>query len=301
MPTNCIVHDWQLDAASGALVHKDNGEMRRLGEYQFKLLLVLIKHAGQTLTRDELNVLVWERRVIGNNSLPNAIHALRCALEDDGKQQRIIKTIPRKGYTLEPEFCQFNARPPQPVTMTEEQTIAEAPLPIDELMPVNDAPMIDGPVMRPEAVTLAPVTPRWKYAFLAQLAITLLLAGLWWWSPHNAPQIVQEESGVYQQIRLLRLPGADDTNAMPQTHLNKLLGATLHQLDNVLAARKIKMDVWFNASATSLKYTFVLRNACESREMAMNIFHWGTHTERLNNILLSETERKLNEMATCVN
>lgn len=296
MPTNCIVHDWQLDASSGALIHKDNGEMRRLGEYQFKLLLVLIKHAGQTLTRDELNVLVWERRVIGNNSLPNAIHALRCALEDDGKQQRIIKTIPRKGYTLEPEFCQFNARPPQPLATEEATASAEVAQPVDEPLPV-----IEAQVIQPETVTEASATPRWKYAFLAQLAVTLLLALLWWLPAGSAPQIVQEESGVYQQIRLLRLPGADDTNAMPQTHLNKLLGATLHQLDNVLAARKIKMDVWFNASATSLKYTFVLRNACESREMAMNIFHWGTHTERLNNILLSETERKLNEMATCVN
>lgn len=296
MPTNCIVHDWQLDASSGALIHKDNGEMRRLGEYQFKLLLVLIKHAGQTLTRDELNVLVWERRVIGNNSLPNAIHALRCALEDDGKQQRIIKTIPRKGYTLEPEFCQFNARPPQPLATEEATASAEVAQPVDEPLPV-----IEAQVIQPETVTETSATPRWKYAFLAQLAVTLLLALLWWLPAGSAPQIVQEESGVYQQIRLLRLPGADDTNAMPQTHLNKLLGATLHQLDNVLAARKIKMDVWFNASATSLKYTFVLRNACESREMAMNIFHWGTHTERLNNILLSETERKLNEMATCVN
>jgi len=296
MPTNCIVHDWQLDASSGALIHKDNGEMRRLGEYQFKLLLVLIKHAGQTLTRDELNVLVWERRVIGNNSLPNAIHALRCALEDDGKQQRIIKTIPRKGYTLEPEFCQFNARPPQPLATADATAVAEITLPVDEPLPV-----IEAPVIQPVTLTEASAAPRWKYAFLAQLAVTLLLALLWWLPAGNAPQIVQEESGVYQQIRLLRLPGADDTNAMPQTHLNKLLGATLHQLDNVLAARQIKMDVWFNASATSLKYTFVLRNACESREMAMNIFHWGTHTERLNNILLSETERKLNEMATCVN
>lgn len=300
MPTNCIVHDWQLDVDSGSLIHKENGEMRRLGEYQFKLLLVLIKHAGQILTRDELNVLVWERRVIGNNSLPNAIHALRCALEDDGKQQRIIKTIPRKGYTLEPEFCQFNARPPQPVAAAEATVIADAPLPVIEA-PVMAAPIMTAAVIQPTTVTPTTPTPRWKYAFLAQLALTLLLALLWWLPAGNAPQIVQEESGVYQQIRLLRLPSADETNAMPQTHLNKLLGATLHQLDNMLAARKIKMDVWFNASATSLKYTFVLRNACESREMAMNIFHWGTHTERLNNILLSETERKLNEMATCVN
>lgn len=74
-----------------------NRRKKRLGEYQLKLLDILTQHAGEILSREELTNMVWERRVIGNNSLPNAIHALRAALEDDGKQQRIIKTIPKKG------------------------------------------------------------------------------------------------------------------------------------------------------------------------------------------------------------
>lgn len=107
MTPYCIIHHWYVDFSVGTLTHKNTGEQRRLGEFQIRLLQVLAEHAGEILSRDELNQLVWERRVIGNNSLPNAIHALRVALEDDGKQQKIIKTIPKKGYILEKEYCQF--------------------------------------------------------------------------------------------------------------------------------------------------------------------------------------------------
>lgn len=100
------VHHWQLDAAAGTIMHDQSGELRRLGEYQFRLLYVLAEHAGKPMTREELHELVWGNRVVGNNSLPNAIHALRHALEDDGRRQKIIKTIPRKGYLLDEKYCQ---------------------------------------------------------------------------------------------------------------------------------------------------------------------------------------------------
>lgn len=105
MVSRYLIYHWLIDTESGSLLHQKTAERRRLGEYQLKLLLALAENAGKILTREELTALVWERRVVGNNSLPNAIHALRTALNDDGKKQRIIKTIPRKGYILEAEYC----------------------------------------------------------------------------------------------------------------------------------------------------------------------------------------------------
>lgn len=103
----CYVNNWLIDLPSGSIINQKNGEQKRLGEYQLKLLDVLTQYAGKVITRERLTALVWEKRIIGNNSLPNAIHALRIALEDDGKDQRIIKTIPKRGYLLEKEFCLF--------------------------------------------------------------------------------------------------------------------------------------------------------------------------------------------------
>lgn len=102
-----IVNKWSIDLTSGFISHQETGEQKRLGEYQVKLLSVLLQHSGQILSRDELTNLVWKRRVIGNNSLPNAVHTLRVALGDDKKQQRIIQTIPKIGYLLDATYCEI--------------------------------------------------------------------------------------------------------------------------------------------------------------------------------------------------
>lgn len=106
---NCtyIVNNWSIDLNSGFITHRETQELKRLGEYQLKLITVLLEHIGEILSRDELTNLVWKRRVIGNNSLPNAIHTLRVALGDENKQQRIIQTIPKMGYLLDPAFCEI--------------------------------------------------------------------------------------------------------------------------------------------------------------------------------------------------
>ncbi|EEQ08976.1 Transcriptional regulator [Yersinia mollaretii ATCC 43969] len=102
-----IVNNWSIDLDSGFITHRETQELKRLGEYQLKLITVLLEHVGEILSRDELTTLVWKRRIIGNNSLPNAIHTLRVALGDENKQQRMIQTIPKMGYLLDPTFCEI--------------------------------------------------------------------------------------------------------------------------------------------------------------------------------------------------
>ncbi|WP_145563288.1 winged helix-turn-helix domain-containing protein, partial [Yersinia aldovae] len=102
-----IINHWSIDLTSGFITHQVTQEQKRLGEYQLKLISVLLEHAGQILSREQLTTLVWKRRVIGNNSLPNAIHTLRMALGDKNKQQRIIQTIPKMGYLLDTSFCEL--------------------------------------------------------------------------------------------------------------------------------------------------------------------------------------------------
>ncbi|GKX56255.1 hypothetical protein SOASR030_23670 [Leminorella grimontii] len=103
--THCVINGWLIDSATDSIIHQETKEVKRLGEFQFKLLLILSEHAGAILSKERLNSLVWEKRVIGQNSLPNAIHALRAALEDSGKDQKVIITVPRKGYLLEKAYC----------------------------------------------------------------------------------------------------------------------------------------------------------------------------------------------------
>lgn len=129
-----IVNKWSIDLTSGFISHQETGEQKRLGEYQLKLLNVLLQHPGQILSRDELTNLVWKRRVIGNNSLPNAVHTLRVALGDDKKQQRIIQTIPKIGYLLDATYCEIIEEEEPPPALTDVE-IAD-----DLLMDNSDSP-----------------------------------------------------------------------------------------------------------------------------------------------------------------
>lgn len=108
---NCtyIVNYWSIDMTSGFITHQITQEQKRLGEYQLKLVSALLEHTGEVLSREQLTLRVWQHRVIGNNSLPNAIHTLRVALGDENKQQRIIQTIPKMGYRIDPCFCNMIA------------------------------------------------------------------------------------------------------------------------------------------------------------------------------------------------
>lgn len=293
MTTDCIIHHWRVDYASGSLINQQSGEQRRLGEFQFKLLEVLIEHVGQPLTRDELTALVWERRVIGSNSLPNAVHALRVALEDDGKQQRIIRTLPRKGYILEAEFCQF--------------VPAAAALPAAGETPETDenaAPIAIVPDPQPEliAAPTAPAPRFWRRVVTGQLLVLLLVVG--WlgirWLPATHSELSETGSQAWSNIRMVELYRGWEAFSAAED-LTTQLGPVLYPLNQQLAASKTGLDVFFYAYGSSLNITLSLKSACARQQLAMNISNWRTDGVQLTALIYRETQRKINEMASCVN
>lgn len=309
MTADYIIHHWYVDFSSGTLLNQLTGEERRLGEYQLKLLLVLAENVGKTLSRDELTTLVWERRVIGINSLPNAIHALRVALEDDGKQQRIIKTVPRKGYILEAEYCQ-RVPPADDDTQANITALADdAPLTSGDnpepnaLQPASAAPAVPLAESFPEDTPSQPATRRfWYWLVPAQL---VLLLGLIIWLfilPMLAPvtRVIERDPGVYSNIRLLELNRQNEKNFACEDLHNQLRTA-LYPLDQLLKNRQVKMDAIFFGSCTSLNYTLTLKNSCDRTQLAMNILNWRTNGALLTALIYRETERKLNEMENCIN
>jgi len=64
----------------------------------FDVLLYLVRAAGRTVAKDELLEAVWPGVVVTEESLTRCVSDIRLALDD--RQQRIIKTVPRKGYLL---------------------------------------------------------------------------------------------------------------------------------------------------------------------------------------------------------
>ena len=63
----------------------------------FDLLVHLLKHRDHVVSRDNLIELVWGGRTVSDSTLDSRINAARNAIGDNGKEQRLIRTIPRKG------------------------------------------------------------------------------------------------------------------------------------------------------------------------------------------------------------
>src|ERR1700756_3460060 len=64
----------------------------------FDLLVHLIENRGRVVTKDDLIELVWGGRIVSDSALTSRINAARAAVEDDGKTQKFIRTMPRKGF-----------------------------------------------------------------------------------------------------------------------------------------------------------------------------------------------------------
>ena len=106
---------FQLDLNAGEL-HKA-GVKVKLQDQPFRVLAVLVEHAGQVVTRDELRQKVWPSNVYVDfdQGLNNAIKKLREALGDSADSPRLIETVARHGYRFISTVSAVPASLPQPL------------------------------------------------------------------------------------------------------------------------------------------------------------------------------------------
>jgi TolB-like protein/DNA-binding winged helix-turn-helix (wHTH) protein/Flp pilus assembly protein TadD len=77
-----------------------NGKPVRLRDQSFVVLVTLLEHAGEVVTREDLRHVLWPSDVFVDfdHSLSMAILKLREALSDSTDKPRYIETVPKKGY-----------------------------------------------------------------------------------------------------------------------------------------------------------------------------------------------------------
>jgi DNA-binding winged helix-turn-helix (wHTH) protein len=63
----------------------------------FDLLEYLITNRDRVVSKEDILGAVWGGRIVSESALTTRINATRTAVDDDGDQQRLIRTIPRKG------------------------------------------------------------------------------------------------------------------------------------------------------------------------------------------------------------
>jgi Tol biopolymer transport system component/DNA-binding winged helix-turn-helix (wHTH) protein len=73
-----------------------------LQEQPFQILLMLVEHRGQVVTRDEIRKRLWPNDTVVefDHSIQTAIRKLRQALGDSAENPKYIETVARRGYRL---------------------------------------------------------------------------------------------------------------------------------------------------------------------------------------------------------
>jgi len=64
----------------------------------FDLLDYLIRNRERVVSKDDLIDAIWNGRIVSDAALTTRLNAARTAIGDSGEEQRLIKTLPRKGF-----------------------------------------------------------------------------------------------------------------------------------------------------------------------------------------------------------
>ena len=112
-PTLPIKHRFGLfEVVPGAGGLMRQGRRVKIQEQPFRLLVALLEHPGEIVSRDVLRQRLWpgDTFVEFDQGLGTAVARLRQALDDDANNPRFVETVPKRGFrfiapvqtTLEP-------------------------------------------------------------------------------------------------------------------------------------------------------------------------------------------------------
>src|ERR1700719_2622172 len=102
---------FELDPRAGEL--RKRGLRVRLQEQPFRVLEMLLEHAGEVVTREELQKRLWagDTFVDFDHGLNKAINKIREALGDSAESPRFVETVSRRGYRFLAEVRDADVAP----------------------------------------------------------------------------------------------------------------------------------------------------------------------------------------------
>src|SRR5256885_9792232 len=106
----------------------------------FDLLIYLVQNRDHVVSKDDLIASVWGGRMVSDSTLTSRINAARKAIGDSGEEQRLIRTIARKGLRFVGEVrTPASSDEPARVGASPMDELAEAPR---LALPPSDRPAI---------------------------------------------------------------------------------------------------------------------------------------------------------------
>jgi DNA-binding winged helix-turn-helix (wHTH) protein/tetratricopeptide (TPR) repeat protein len=116
---DCLIEPRQNRIARGATqVHLESRVM--------DVLVCLAERAGEVVSREALHAQVWGDVVVTDQAVTNCISELRQQLGDDRSANRVIETIPKRGYRLVAHVQLVQAETKQPARASTPAVVAGA-------------------------------------------------------------------------------------------------------------------------------------------------------------------------------
>jgi TolB-like protein/tetratricopeptide (TPR) repeat protein len=146
----------------------------------FDLLDYLIRNRERVVSKDDLINVIWNGRIVSDAALTTRLNVARSTIGDSGKQQRLIKTLPRKGFRFVGQVREAqgatgavvadnSAEPPKPaLTLPNKPSIAVLPFANLSSDPEQEY-FADGVV---EDITMALSRFRWLFVIARNSSFT---------------------------------------------------------------------------------------------------------------------------------
>ena len=88
----------------------------------------LMENRERVASKDDLIASVWSGRIVSESTLTSRMNAVRHAVGDSGEQQRLIRTIPRKGFRFIGEVREGTKLPSRRIAAAEGNHATPAPI-----------------------------------------------------------------------------------------------------------------------------------------------------------------------------
>jgi TolB-like protein/DNA-binding winged helix-turn-helix (wHTH) protein/tetratricopeptide (TPR) repeat protein len=169
---------FELDLRAGEL--RKRGLRVRLQQQPVQALTMLLEHAGQVVSREELQKALWpaDTFVDFDHGLNKAINKIREALGDSAESPRFVETVARRGYRF----------------------IADVTVAADAAPPPSPEAALERDV-KPDVLATAPSRARARARAIAALAVMVLLGSVAGWKLYSR----SHESSVIRSLAVLPL------------------------------------------------------------------------------------------------
>ncbi len=113
----------------------------RMQPQVYALLELLVSNHDRVVTKDEINAVVWRGRIVSEAVVNSRIRSVRLAVNDNGKSQRLVKTVHNRGFRF--------AVPPTLLTSESNGRAAAPAMNSSGIAPMGQRTGLSGPDIEP--------------------------------------------------------------------------------------------------------------------------------------------------------